>query len=567
MKGAAKSKVVTSGRLTGAAGKVQPTRRRVTPNPGAAAHPEPAYSLYSTDSEDQVTSLHKGLDRCAALLSDILQADRAASPVLPKAVKGGAAKSTPSAPLRRKSIKKLTPKIAAHSGVKLQSPRKQPATLRQARLSPSPRQTLRHLPPNTPPPQTVVSQPQPTPDSLQLPVPLTECQAAPDAPHTHGQAEEKFVPVRDISVQNTAADTHCGVESEDVKVETVQYLLGELKSLITGQGSVAERLLSRLEHTLSSPQMNVGISNIQTEPELSSLQSQNTQLRRRVRTLNQQLKEREKAERQQNMETLCNSQVLTLQEELTTAQSRLQELQDDLTELRKALKDTRSQLTDREAENTLIRADLEATRTRLLDSEQEKSELASLAQQRLEEIAKLNRILQSQDSSGCPTMIDSSVSDQLPTKQQQQRQDAAEPPTERIAHFLLSLGQLEQTHIEHVRVAAEREGHTPEQETSVQLRDTLLPPDVTSQRGDKTSACLQNSHLNQVQLLRQETERRRLLNSSVSQCDVESVLSDWSMRSGSTFDTRDEEAFRDGLAALDASIASLQKTIKLDLGR
>lgn len=36
-------------------------------------------------------------------------------------------------------------------------------------------------------------------------------------------------------------------------------------------------------------------------------------------------------------------------------------------------------------------ADLEATRSRLLDSEQEKSELASLAQKRLEEIGHLNR--------------------------------------------------------------------------------------------------------------------------------------------------------------------------------
>jgi len=35
--------------------------------------------------------------------------------------------------------------------------------------------------------------------------------------------------------------------------------------------------------------------------------------------------------------------------------------------------------------------------------------------------------------------------------------------------------------------------------------------------------------------------------------------------SGSTFDTRDEVDFCNGLAALDASIASLQRSIKLDL--
>lgn len=48
------------------------------------------------------------------------------------------------------------------------------------------------------------------------------------------------------------------------------------------------------------------------------------------------------------------STVSTLQEELTAAQVRLQELQDDLTELREALQVTRSQLRDGEAKNALI---------------------------------------------------------------------------------------------------------------------------------------------------------------------------------------------------------------------
>lgn len=44
---------------------------------------------------------------------------------------------------------------------------------------------------------------------------------------------------------------------------------------------------------------------------------------------------------------------------------------------------------------------------------------------------------------------------------------------------------------------------------------------------------------------------------------AESLLSDLS----STFNTRDEAAFKDGLSALDASIANLQKTIQLDLAK
>lgn len=51
---------------------------------------------------------------------------------------------------------------------------------------------------------------------------------------------------------------------------------------------------------------------------------------------------------------------------------------------------------------------------------------------------------------------------------------------------------------------------------------------------------------------------------NLSPYEVDSVCSDWT-RSSWTFNTRDQEAFQDGLDALDASIASLQRTLKLDL--
>ncbi|XP_044200186.1 coiled-coil domain-containing protein 14 [Thunnus albacares] len=645
MKGTAKRKVVTSGRLTGGV-RVQPARRRVTPNPVPAACPEPAYSLYSTDSEDQVTNLHKGLDRCAALLSGILQAENTEPKPSPlRAVKGGAAKSRSSTSLGKKTSKKpptktdqkssqsvhrgpgsTTPRSphvfsspAAHSGVTLHPPKKHTHTLLQSPVSPSQNQTrqLPYLTPSQPQPSTCPPQPQPSillsvsqsnsllqspshPD--QPPLSHTDCQSA---AHTLCKADrscsscdreqEESVPVRDTNTQSSGTDPHTGVRDThshihtctmkmsklqleagqadtfpqdthsgedssaetEVKQRTVQYLLGELKALIAGQGSVAERLLSHLEQTVSSPLMNVSSSNSPAESaaDLQSLHIQNSQLRRRVRILNQQLKEREKAERQQNMETLCDSQVSTLQEELTSAQSRLQELQDDLAELRKALQDTQSQLRDREAENALVKTDLEATRCRLLHSEREKSELASLVQQRLEEIENLNRILQRRR--------DSSVSDASPTKQHcnqhQHRQDPPEPPTDRITQYLMSLDQLEPTHVADRNacvVAAEREGNAADEK---KLRETSTHPDMRSHRLGSDEV---QSYGRQM-----GTERRRLFDSTLSQSDVESVTSEWSMRSGSTFDTRDEAAFRDGLAALDASIASLQKTIKLDLGR
>ncbi|XP_028252113.1 protein Hook homolog 1 isoform X5 [Parambassis ranga] len=339
MKGKVKRKVVSSGRLTGAV-----EANRVTLG-AAAASTEPAYSLYSTDSEDQVTTLHKGLDRCAVLLSGILQAEKAGSPSFPRMVKS--VKS--SASLGRNIIKepptktapnhqKSSPSATATPGVKLHPPQKQPHALPVQGPS-------RGLSRTVPPPQTSVLLSMHQTSSLPL--------HHPNSPRSQTKAErdgeQEAVHVRDVKIQSPEADrkgARGGEESGvDARVKMVQSLLSELRTLITGQGSVTEKLLSHLEQTVSSPQ-----TNIQTEyaQELSSLQSENAQLRRRVKILNQQLKEREKVEKHQNLEILCTSDALSLQEELFTARSRLRELQDDLAGLQKSLQYTQSQLRGRE---------------------------------------------------------------------------------------------------------------------------------------------------------------------------------------------------------------------------
>ncbi|XP_020513872.2 ELKS/Rab6-interacting/CAST family member 1 [Labrus bergylta] len=577
MKGTAKSKVVTSGRLTGRV-KVQPMRRRVSQSQALASRPEPAFSLYSTDSEDQVTTLHNGLDRCAALLSGILQADQTEpSPGVPQALKAGAAKSKPPPSQGKKTIKKVTPQTdqricrsvqraaggktpktphlspAAHSGVKLQ---KHPRTQTYA---------LQHLSSSAPHTAT-------PPPSNRPPTPKTDCCSAPEAPNIPCKdgGEDEFVPVRDVDPQSSDTNTHtCTLKTPDMqleraqgegaplqdshrkqteeKVRTAQGLLGELRAVIAGQGSAAEILLSHLEQTVSSSSssslMKAAGSDLETESELSSLQSQNTQLRRRVRTLQQQLKQREEAEKRPNVETLCTSEVLILQDELTVAQSQLQELQSDLTELREALQDTQSRLRESEAKNQLVLTDLEATRSRLLESEREKSELASVAQKRQAEIDNLNRILQSRDSSVCPPVVDTQTTNQH-FKQLQLRQNPAAPPSDRITQYLLSMDQLERTHTEQEQVCVSAD-------TDLASRPDITPAD-SSVRSD---------------VLQLEIHRRQLFSGAPSLCDRESLSSDWSARSGSSFNTRDEVAFRDGLAALDASIASLQKTIQLDVRR
>lgn len=330
----------------------------------------------------------------------------------------------------------------------------------------------------------------------------------------------------------------------DSTATMVQYLLGELKALIAGQGSVAERLLGHLEQTVSTPQMNVGRSHIQSVSDPSALHSHNTQLHRHGRILKQQLKESEKAERHQKQEILSNSEVRRLQEELTAAQHQLQELREDLCDLRDALQDAQSQLREREAENALMKTDLEATKSRLLHSEQDRSKLASLAECRLKEMGHLNSLLQSRLSSDRLPAAERSVSD---TRQQQHRLEPLAPPTDHIIQYLKSLGQ--SVHTEDVQyVDAEREG-TP-----------ISHLDVKGQRSEEPAGPLENRRKSNPEAQRPEEARGQQ-----SQCDTESVWSDWSMKSGLTFDTRDEAAFRDGLAALDASIASLQKTIELDL--
>ncbi|XP_067349532.1 uncharacterized protein ccdc14 isoform X2 [Channa argus] len=613
--------VVTSGRLTGRA-KAEMATKPVAPHPVAAAAvaatacPEPAYSLYSTDSEDQVSHLHKGLDRCANLLGGILQAEKADSPSFFKEIVDRVVKARPTTTLGKKTNKKHPTKTVqknfqsgrcgssstpprsthrftapvAHSGVKLHPPRKEiHAQLRS--LTP---RSQTHSSSNPPPQcQTSTLAPQPQPSILLSVVQssshsgqLSLCQAD-TVRRCDTEEEDEFIPVRDTDTQNTGTDTHTQPNlhvytmkmakmhlepgpsdevpqdtdhrSNCMKVKTVQYLLEELKALIAGQGSVAEMLLSQLEQTVISPQMNDDRSVFETVPDLSSVHNQNCHLRSCVKILKQQVEQREKSERLANMEKLSNAEVLTLQEELTTAQSRLQELQDDLTELRKALQDTQSRLRDSEAESLAVKTELEATRSRLVKSERDKSELAALTQQRLEEIENLKRIFECQESSDCPTVVHSVSDTELKTPEH--REHPAEPHCDHIIQYLMSLDQLDP--IEQECVAEKRKGNGAEQNKLPSVSETVQLFKTSD------SILIQSCGLDEVQSCGGwlEREHKQRLNPALSQCDVESLQTNWSMTSGSTFNTRDEAAFRDGLAALDASIASLQKTIQLDLRR
>ncbi|XP_031675735.1 uncharacterized protein LOC116370739 [Oncorhynchus kisutch] len=461
----------------------------------------------------------------------------------------------------------------------------------------------------------------------------------------------------------------CSPEGTARQVMTVQYLLGELKALLAGQDRVAERLMCELEQTVSLLPVMVGTSNIQAEIALvlQPLRSENALLRRRLRIVNQQLQERERAEREAR-DVHCDTDVSALQSELNDAHTSLQELQRGNTELRQALVDTQSQLQQSEAECSRISKDVQsalgevhACNRRLQECQKENAALVLNTRKRETEIHTLQEHLRALQVpvTESPAVTDIPTSRLPLTKHAlDQYQDQQGPSDHPVSQYLWSLEQkgcgsvslpckgpeCNYTHQQDFSVctpggqsvcasadqevglcvALERKATPPL--AFAPLRETVrsplpvegLPLPVMSQRGggspltvmmsqrgggpqglQSLSVALESfpqlksllSNLHQSNGLcsngaghsdLSQSHRRRLdmdmaspgkgRNSSLdstglSLCEVRSLASDWSAGSSSTFDTRDEQEFRNGLAALDASIASLQSTIKQDLKR
>lgn len=152
------------------------------------------------------------------------------------------------------------------------------------------------------------------------------------------------------------------------------------------------------------------------------------------------------------------------------------------------------------------------------------------------------RDLQSRFSSDC-TFVGSSVSH----SPRQPKADPSEEATERIAHYLMSMAQ-----------PAAPAKDRPPQNGQTTVQQDGQPAENSAHR---------SPHLNPEPAVHEDLPFGPMSGCTMSQCDVESMWSDWSLRSGSTLDTRDEAAFRDGLTALDTTMANLLKSIQLDRGR
>ncbi|KAF4111925.1 hypothetical protein G5714_006720 [Onychostoma macrolepis] len=508
---------------------------------------------------------------------------------------------------------------------------------------------------------------------------------------TNGEDDKKdgmdTTPVRDISCETSHEKltvlSHnakpTSPEKTAQKVLTVKYLLGELKTLVANQDSDAVRLISEVEQSISLLPVMVGSTNIQAEIALvlQPLRSENVQLRRRLRILNQQLLEKERAERRNRPEA-CDMEVvalqslnLTLQTQLNESRRELDDLQQENMRLQKAMEDKDSDLKQHkdlyELENSRLRlevsealAEMQSCQSKLGKYEIEKMDLTLSLQQREAEISRLQEVIRNlqishtKDTSKYSHQLDfvnqtlslprtlEGIEQASPPRRVYCRSQTLQPaspgqtdggkdnfvpvcspyirkPTlETIAENVAQLEEQKRTFaplretpvvqlasgVAHSNpltqcnelITSKNQREDVDAHVSLKymgrafekldISDGLHVQDVKNDGRDYISdhhgMALHlnqknkglNSQLVQSQHARQclrmgvqsaSTGRPSVTENTFSSCDIKSLTSDWSINSWSTFNTQDEQNFRDGLAALDASIESLQKTLRVDL--
>ncbi|XP_078700666.1 uncharacterized protein LOC144927222 [Branchiostoma floridae x Branchiostoma belcheri] len=390
-----------AGRGRGAVGRgsKKPTRGKRVPSP---IYSEAGFSLYSTDSEDQVTSTNKGLDRCAALLGDILSReppDRSTTQGLKhKPTQQPKAKTKPN-PAKTKvpqsKTKTTKPVVKKTTAPQQTTARRSPEKVKQGNLSPyafrvptvpvqgavlqqqvppAAQRTLfnERIPSSTPNLSPDPKRP-PSPNTLlqmlraQNRAPVQNVPHSPpqkdggqyqqgkdfDAtsfPHEYTTANDQrggreqldSVPVRDrenvsparrslfqsggpVVDRTQGNESKTDQEQDDLdetltsspkrppsrasekeaprtspgkSLQTLRYLLRELQAAaddpeVKRLAQEVERIVGQLPETRRAADMQTDI-----DLALQPLRSENSQLRRRVRILNQQLREKERAERE-----------------------------------------------------------------------------------------------------------------------------------------------------------------------------------------------------------------------------------------------------------------------------
>ncbi|NWH95352.1 CCD14 protein, partial [Aegithalos caudatus] len=155
------------------------------------------------------------------------------------------------------------------------------------------------------------------------------------------------------------------------KIRTVKCLMSELRALVIDQGdSEMLRLLSEIEGCVSLLPAVVGSTNIQAEMALAlqPLRSENARLRRRLRILNQQLREQESSEKISGQS--CNYELISLQSLNMMLQSQLKESQKGLDSLQSKNEELLKIIESQKEENKRLAKSIQDKEEELLENKQ-----------------------------------------------------------------------------------------------------------------------------------------------------------------------------------------------------
>ncbi|XP_065606540.1 coiled-coil domain-containing protein 14 [Cyrtonyx montezumae] len=200
--------------------------------------------------------------------------------------------------------------------------------------------------------------------------------------HSEDMVSEGDLNVLDVSGRDASSQQSCVKkdlkpqrESADKtahKVKTVKYLMGELRALITDQDdSEMLRLMNEIEDCISLLPAVVGSTNIQTEIALAlqPLRSENTQLRRKLRILNQQLREQERNENASGQS--CSYELASLQSLNVMLQTQLKESLKGLESLQAKNEELLKVIRSQKEENKCLAKDIQDKENELLENKQQ----------------------------------------------------------------------------------------------------------------------------------------------------------------------------------------------------
>ncbi|XP_021788815.1 coiled-coil domain-containing protein 14 isoform X3 [Papio anubis] len=378
------------------------------------------------------------------------------------------------------------------------------------------------------------------------------------------------------------------------KVRIIKYLLGELKALVAEQeDSEIQRLVTEMEASISVLPAVSGNTDIQVEIALAMqpLRSENAQLRRQLRILNQQLREQEKTHKPSGAVD-CNLELFSLQslnmslqnqlEESLKSQELLQSKNEELLKVIENQKDENKKFTSifKDKDQTILenkqQYDIEITRIKieleealvnvrssqfkLETAEKENQILGITLRQRDAEVTRLRELTRSTSEKKSP------LSKRL--SPQPQIRAATTQLVSNSGHAVSGKENKLCTPVVCSSSTKEAEDAPEKLSRACDMKDTQLLnkikeaigkiPAATKEPEEQTachgpSGCLSNSL---------QVKGNTVCDGSVFTSDL---MSDWSISSFSTFTSRDEQDFRNGLAALDANIARLQKSLRTGL--